>query len=187
MVAIDMSAAVKAPPRKVTAKARPNTQNQASQTSVTDARTAGLIGLGQLGQGVCIMAGLYADAGTIGQYWGPVATELANVAAMEGNEWLAKPIDLLIQVGPFGALLAAILPMGLQFAANHGKIDATRVAGQGIVPPEVLEAQMRAEMSRMQADALRRQQEAMLSAREAQREYDELLEKSREPEMAAAA
>jgi hypothetical protein len=130
------------------------------------------------------MTGLYADAAAIGQHFPPVAKELANIA--DGSEFLAKPIDLLIEVGPYGALVAAAMPLALQIMANHGIVDASRMMGQGVVPPEVLEAQMKAEMARMQADALRQQQEAIEEAQASQRAYETLLQNANGAERVAA-
>ncbi len=172
MVAVDMSAARQGPPKPPPTR-RPPKVPQGQDQSSRDRREQGLVGLAQLGQGICLMTGLYADAGAVGRHAPPVAHELANCA--EGREWLSKPIDLLIEVGPFGALVAAALPLTLQIMANHGKIDPSRMVGQGIVPPEVLEAQMRADVARMQAEALREQREAVIQAQQAQQEYESLL------------
>lgn len=173
-MAIDMSA-IKAPPAKRgTTSSRSRAAQQVAETrTLNEKRTEGLLGLGQLGQGICLMVGLYADAAAIGQHFPPVAKELANVA--DTADIVAKPIDFLIEIGPYGALVAAAVPLALQIMANHGMIDATKMVGQGIVPPQVLESQMRAEVARMQAVAMRQQQEAMAEARKAQAEYERLV------------
>jgi hypothetical protein len=174
---IDMSQAVKAPPRKSTpgrSNARQAAAVQPATQSLNEARRQGLMGLAQLGQGVALLFGQYADAAAIGQFFPPVAAELANVA--DGNDTFAKPIDILIEVGPYGGLIAAVLPFGLQIAANHGWVKAETLAGQGVVPPQVLESQMKARMAQMQAEALRQQRDAIRQAQEAQREFDAMLE-----------
>lgn len=173
---IDMSNA-KAPPKR----AANTTKSPASRLStvqqdvrtVNDKRTEGLIGASQLVQGLCLMTGQFADAAAIGRFFPPVAKELANVA--DGSEILAKPIDLIIEVGPYGALIAAGLPLVMQLMANHKMLDASRLGSQGVVPPEVLEAQMKAEVARMQADAMRQQQLAMKEAQAAQAEYEQMM------------
>ena len=174
MVAIDTSA-LKAPPRKraTAQKAISAVPQQSTISLATQRRNEGLMGLGQLAQGLCIMSGQYADAATIGRMFPPVALETAKLA--EHYDWLAKPLDTIIEVGPFGALLAAVIPFGLQIAANHKLIDANKLSGQGIVPPEILTAQMQAEVAKMQADAMREQQQAMEEARRAQLEYEEFM------------
>src|ERR1700753_812446 len=139
----------------------------------TRKRADGLVGIMQLVQAGCLMFGQYADAATIGMHGPRIAPEAAKVA--ETTEWLAKPIDFLIEIGPFGGLIAALLPLGLQLAANHRMIDANRVIGSDIVPPEVLEAQMKAQVLRAQAEAAKQQQMAMQEAQSAQREFEEMM------------
>jgi hypothetical protein len=67
------------------------------------------------------------------------------------------------------------MPMVMQFLANHGVIDAKRAIGGNIVPPEVLESQMRADIARMQAEAQREQLEAIREAQSAQAEYEKVM------------
>ena len=171
---IDMSAAVKAPARKTTgSKATPTPVKTADYKTPTEKRTEGLNGLGQLAQGLCLMMGQYADAATFGMHFPPVARELAAVA--ESNETIAKPIDFLIEIGPYGALLEAAIPLVMQMLANHRLIKAEAMIGSNIVPPEVLEAQMKAQVMRVQAQAMRDQQVAMAEAQAAQREMQEMM------------
>lgn len=179
---IDMSLAAKAPPRKATGRASKVTVPVETQ-SLNERRTKGLMELAQLGQGIAVMFGQYADAAAIGRYFPPVAAELSNVA--DSSDVIAKPIDFLIEVGPYGALLAAALPLAMQVMANHRIIDASRLAGHGVVPPEVLEAQMQAEMARMQADAMKKQQQALNEARQAQAEYERMMAESQREFQAA--
>lgn len=170
MVEINMAQAVKAPPRKTGVRAPRQTAAKVDTRSNVERRSEGLKDLGQLGQGGLLMARQWADAATVGKYWPDVADELAKLA--DQYEYIAKPIDVLIQVGPFSALVLAAMPMVMQMMANHGALDPAGLASYGVVPPQVLEAQMKAEVARMQAEALRAQQEALQEAAEAQREYD---------------
>jgi hypothetical protein len=172
---IDMSAA-KAPPRK--RAARSNTASAAPVPAVdvrsnVERRSEGLNGLAQLGQGLCLMLGQYADAAAIGQHFPAVSVELAKVA--ETSDVVAKPIDFLIEVGPYGSLIAAVMPLAMQIAANHGMIDPGKLGGQGVVPPTVLEAQMKAQMARMQSEALMAQKQAMQEAQRVQAEFDQMM------------
>lgn len=167
-----MSAA-KAPPRKRAANAPRQMQVVTQEKSVTEQRAEGLIQLSGIGQALCVMVGNYADAAAIGRFFPPIAVESAKLA--DDYDIVARPIDLLIQAGPFTAILAAGLPFALQIMANHGRLDASKLAGQGVVPPEVLEAQMRAEMMRQQAQAMAEQQKALNEARQAQAEYERLM------------
>lgn len=165
-----MSQAVKAPPRKTTARsASSKTPAVPDGMTPNERRTKGLNDLGSLGQGLCLLGGQYADAAAVGRYWGPIAAELANLS--DTYEAVSRPVDLLIQAGPFAALFAAVMPLGLQIAANHRWVNAEALAGHGIVSPEVLEAQMRAEVARMQTEALMAQQIALREAKEAEAAY----------------
>jgi hypothetical protein len=177
-MAIDMSAA-KAPPKRTPAKKAaatpppPPAQETAGKSALNQNRLEGLLGLAQLGQGICLMSGLHADAMTIGKFFPPVAAEIANIA--DDNDAVAQPLDFIIKIGPYGALIAAAMPFVMQILANHGVIDATNAAGQGIVPPQVLEAQMKAEMMRMQAEAMREQQRAINEANAAAEAYAKMM------------
>lgn len=175
MGTIDMSAASAPPKRRA-----PNTRAavkavpaEPEPTGKVGYRETGLNGLGQLGQGLCAAFGLHADAAAIGMFFPPLAHEVAVVA--ETNEVISKPIDFLIEVGPYGALIGAALPFVFQIAANHGLINAAQFAGQGVVSPAVLEARMQASMLRMAADAQKAQNEALAAARQAQTEYNDAM------------
>lgn len=175
---IDMSLATKAPPRKNASgnNTRPSTSPKNAfvpEPTQTEKRAKGLMELGQLGQGICLMFGQYADAAAIGTHFQPIAIELANVA--ESADIIAKPIDMLIEIGPYGALLAACLPFALQIAANHHWVNADMLMGQGVIPPELLEAQMRANVARAQAEQMKARQMAMKEAQAAQAEFDTLM------------
>lgn len=170
MVEINMSQAVKAPPRKSGTRSAPKAAVKVDARTNVERRSEGLKDLGQLGQGGLLMARQWADAATVGKYWPPVADELAKLA--DQYEYIAKPVDVLIQVGPFSALVLAAMPLVLQLMTNHGALDPAGLAGYGIVPPQVLEAQMKAEVARMQAEAFREQQAALREAEIAQREYE---------------
>lgn len=181
---IDMSAAVKPPARKTSTSRATSSSTKAliDVKTPSERRVEGLNGLGQLAQGLCLMMGQYADAAAIGQHFSPIATELASVA--EENETVAKPIDFLISVGPYGALIQACIPFAMQLLANHRLIKADAMIGSSVVPPEVLEAQMKAQVMRMQAEAMRDQQKALAEAQAAQREMENLMRERQE--MAAA-
>lgn len=175
---IDMSA-VGAPPKRRTPNTRAAAKTVAAEPEPTGKigyRETGLNGLGQMAQGICAIAGLHADAAAIGMFFPPVATELAKVA--ETNETVAKPIDFLIEIGPYGALIGALMPFAMQIAANHRWINAAHFAGQGVQPPEVLEARMQAQMLQMAANAQKAQNEALAQARKAQEEFQAAMDEA---------
>lgn len=162
---IDMSAA-KAPPKRTRSAAKQPTEIIVPK-SIRDKRQEGLEGLGQLAQGGLLLGKQYADAAAIGMHWGPIASELATLA--DSNDAIAKPIDMLIQVGPYGALVQAVLPLALQLMANHKMIDASGMAGSSVVPPEALEAQMKTQLMQIQMQAQREQAEAQRELAEMQK------------------
>jgi hypothetical protein len=172
---IDTSLA-KAPPRtspRTTARGstRAPVPEQKSQREI---REEGLLGVGQALQGICVIAQQWADAGAIGMHVPRIAPELAKLADSYG--FIATGVDLVIQVGPFGALLATGMPLVMQILANHKVIDATSIVGAGnVVPPEVLEAKMKADIMRQVAEAQREQAAAMRDAQEAQADYARIM------------
>ncbi len=181
---LDMSAAT-APPKKATGGTRSGTRKtpaplvtEPEPNASVNRRTEGLNGIAQIVQAGCLMFGQYADAAAIGQFFPPISKELAQIA--ETNEVVSKPIDFLIEIGPYGGLIAAVLPFGLQIAANHGWADASRLMGQGVVPPAVLDAQMKTQMMQMQAEALRAQNAAVTAANAARQEMEAALREQQE-------
>lgn len=178
---IDTSLATKAPPRKSTGRgnARASVATH-MERSPREIREEGLLGVGQTLQGICILAQQWADAGAIGMHFPKIAPELAKLA--DQYSIVATGVDLAIQVGPFGALIAAVMPLGMQILANHKMIDASNAVGLGnVVPPEVLEATMKADMMRQVAQAQREQAEAMREAQAAQAEYAKVMNEIQSP------
>lgn len=168
---IDMSAA-KAPPRKRTASPAKVTSVASTETrSPRELREEGLNGIAQLAQALCLFSGQFADARAIGMHAGGLSHETAVLA--DHYEYVAAPIDMLIKIGPFTAVIAAGMPLVMQILTNHKVIDA--VGMSGVVAPDVLDSQMKAEIARMQAQALREQQAAIQEAQAAQAEYERMV------------
>lgn len=168
--ALDISQlTVKAPPRKRTGSGT-RTPVVTDHRPMVEKREEGINGVGQLAVAGCLLAKQYADAGAIGKYWGPIARETAKLA--DTNEGVAKVVDFITEIGPYGGLILAALPLVMQLMANHGMIASDNAIGGQVVPPAVLEAQMKAEMARMQAEALREQQAAMNEAERARQDYE---------------
>jgi hypothetical protein len=137
------------------------------EASKFDERQEGLEGLGQIGTGLCLATGQFADAGAIGQHWPNIARETATLAGK--YEPVANVVDKLIMIGPFAALLSAVLPFALQLAVNHGRIgDAAILGGFGVMPKEALEAQGRATAMRMVQAAMEEQMKAQRELQEAE-------------------
>lgn|SRR5262252_2168927 len=151
---VDLSNSAVAPPRS----ARGQTAAVKRVSGKLAERREAVDGIFQLAGFGCIMMRQYADAGAIGMHSPPVATEL--VALSEKNESIARALDYLTEAGPYAGLIVAVMPLVLQIAANHGIVKAELVGGAGIVPPAALESQVKADMARQAAEALREQQRA---------------------------
>jgi hypothetical protein len=108
------------------------------------------------------MKGAYADAGAIAQHGPGLARETALLA--ESNPRIASVVDYLTEAGPYMGIIVVALPLALQLAANHGRIDASKMPpGSGVLPPEILEAKVKAEMAK-QAEEYRKDIERELSS-----------------------
>jgi hypothetical protein len=161
---VDLSHSVTAPPRSGKA-GRAATVKASSKLA---ARHEAATGIAQLTGFGCIMFRQYADAGAIGMHSGPIIDEL--VALSDKNESIGKALDYLTEAGPYAGLIVATMPLVFQLMANHGLVKAELMGGAGVVPPEALASQVRADMARTAAEALKAQQtaEAELAALSAQ-------------------
>lgn len=140
-------------------------------TSPGDAREQGLLGIFQVTSAICVMRGLYPDAGACSIH-GPAISHEAAVLA-ESNEGIAKGLDYLIQMGPYSALLTAVLPFALQVAANHGRIDADKASGLGVMDPATLEAKIKADVERQKLEFYKQTQEAKQANAEMQEKAEQ--------------
>ena len=129
-----------------------------------DQRVEGLNSIMSLGQGACILSRQYADAAAIGIHGPKLMQEVANLA--HTSELVAKSVDWLVTIGPYGGIVLAAYPLVMQILANHKVIDTDKVAIGGIVPSRVLEIQMKASIAEQQAAALAEQQETIKAAEE---------------------
>lgn len=149
------------PPRK-TVPGRPAGGGSKPPTSIPDPRLEArqeaadnafrVIGFG------CILLGQLADAGTIQKHSPAVSGELVKLS--ESYEPVAGFLDWLAKNGPLAGLFIAVMPMALQLIVNHGILPAELLAGAGVVRPEVIEAQVAADLAKQAADAIREQREA---------------------------
>lgn len=143
-----------APPRKAAARQA----RMPKAPSKTSAREDAANGIFQLAGFGLILGRQYADAGAINMHGAPIAHELATLA--ESNDGIAKGLDYLLEAGPYAGLITAVMPLALQIMANHKVIRADLIAGGGVVPPEALEAEVKATMARQASEAIKRQHEA---------------------------
>jgi hypothetical protein len=73
-----------------------------------------------------------ADAWAV-QAYAPGLAEALNDLAKERPE-VAAMLDRLMEAGPYGALIAATVPLLVQLASNHGLIPAAMAGRMGAVP-----------------------------------------------------
>jgi hypothetical protein len=129
---------------------------------VMSQRAESIDGMFKMVSMVCVMRGQYADAGAINEHSPNIAREVASIA--NTNEQVAKLIDSFGSVGPYSGLLMAVLPLALQLAANHGRIDAEKVAALDVKSPAQLEEKFKADQiaaaTRFQLEVAAAKQEA---------------------------
>lgn len=148
------------PPRK-DAQSRPAVKRQSGKLAAREEAAGGILQI--LGYG-CVLVGWHADAGAIGQHGPGLAHELAVVAETDSN--LAKGLDSLLQVGPYGTLIVAAMPLALQVMANHGILKPEAFAAAGVVSPAALSADVKATLAEQSRQALLRQRDAEKRLRE---------------------
>jgi len=144
-----------------------NTTKVTTSASRKKDREEAVAGIGQLAQVPLVALGQLADAATIGMRWPAVAHEVAELA--DKDERIGKLCDVLLQVGPYAGLIAAVMPMAMQFMVNHGKVSA---GSMGTVSPTVLEAQMKTAIMQMEMQAKRQQMEAEQELKKMQASMD---------------
>jgi hypothetical protein len=110
----------------------------------------------------------YADAGALGLHWPNIAHEVAELA--ESQEAIANLIDPLMKVGPYTALVAAVLPFFMQIAVNHGRVAP---GSMGTVPASSLEAQIKTSMAQAELESLRVQAQAERASAAMRQEMEE--------------
>lgn len=130
--------AQKAPTRSRTAKAA-GAPKPAGKSASVDYRP-GVKGLLQIPAFALGLMGKFVhpayalDSATITLHADSVA-EALHQTALEHDQ-VAAILDRALAIGPAGALLGALLPLGLQIMANHGKIPVN--PEMGILSPEGL-------------------------------------------------
>lgn len=148
-------------------------KNNDPATSIQEKRFDAIQGMWQLAGLGCVFMHQYSDAGAISLHSPAISKEIVELA--DTNDVIAKSVDQLLQVGPYAGLVAAVLPLAMQILVNHKRIPTDKIpADSGIVDPELLEAQVKTEMARMQIEALRAQREAELELARVRAEYEEM-------------
>lgn len=126
---------------KMAAGATKSSATKRQPAGTTDYRPA-LIGLITVPAMMLTMMGrvnpLFALDGIAIQHHAPTIAGAINEAAMT-NEQIAQALDRILAVGPYGALIAAVMPLALQLAANHGLIEPSPEMGI-FTPAELMNA-----------------------------------------------
>jgi hypothetical protein len=160
-MALDLSSAP--PPRKTgVVKAAQGRATPAQIISYSNPKTKGredaANGIFQLAGFGLIMTKNYADAGALGKHSPKISHELALLS--EKNEGVGRVLDYMTEAGPYAGLITAVMPLVLQVMVNHNMLKAEGMPGAGVVAPAALEAQVKADMARQTAEALKAQREA---------------------------
>lgn len=149
--------------RKPAAPARKATS--AKPESLASVREKGLMGWAQIGQLACMWRGYLTDVGAISMHAPGICHEVAVMA--EDNEQIAKGVDTLVAAGPYTALIASVLPLVVQLGVNHKRLPESVAGADGILPPDVLENQVKLNIERAKM-------EAAIAANQAREEMEEM-------------
>lgn len=130
---------VAAAPQRRSARPR-----QAKQQQGPDYRP-GIMGMLQLVAAPLALAGIKnpafaLDAASVTVHAEPLAEAIQQTA--EQNPPFAAVLDKVLSAGPYGALLAAVMPLAVQVAANHRLIPPAAAEAMGAMTPEQLMAQV---------------------------------------------
>jgi hypothetical protein len=130
------------PPKKKTAPPRPRTPKK------TDYRQ-GITGAFQI-ISLPLAFAAPADAAAITAH-APTIAEALNDLAQDRPE-VAAVLDRILAGGPYAALFAAMLPLGVQLAHNHGLIPEQMASQMGATPKRHILAQLRAQAEAQKAE-----------------------------------
>lgn len=95
-------------------------------------------GLGQVAAAGLAMAGLPLDAWAVATHVPGIGQALHDLATTQPA--VAAVLDKILAVGPYGAVIAATLPLFVQIAHNHKMIGTEQAVALGAVPRDQLAA-----------------------------------------------
>jgi hypothetical protein len=170
---------VPAPPAKTRTPARSATPKKLADqkpvdTTKKEARVATLTGYSEILQAGLLMFGQFADAETLDLHGAPFLAAVADMG--DHHEAFGASLDKADALGPYMALAVAAIPMVMQFMANHGRIDASKISFGGIVPPDQLMHRRQAKLMEAQAEMIRAERLAQEKAHRAQAELQQEIE-----------
>lgn len=106
----------------------------------------GINGILQMAAAPLLIAGTRSDAALANAYavtqYGPGIADALHDLAVQRPE-VAAVLDRVLAAGPYGALLAAALPLAVQVATNHGLLPAQVATAMGAAPVDQVAAAMR--------------------------------------------
>lgn len=129
-------------------KGSPQRGGRARKPAAPDYRP-GILGMFQL---VALPLSFTApvDAASVSLH-APAIAEAINELAKERPE-VAAALDRVLQVGPYGALIAAVLPLGVQLAHNHGLLPESAAVQLGAHPRREILASLGIDEERQDVD-----------------------------------
>jgi len=116
---------------------RTSTRKPTTASPIQDYKTP-LLGLFQIPAGALAIAGMQkpvfaADAAAIAIHSENIAEALDQLAHERPE--IAAVLDRVLQIGPYGVLIAAVAPLAFQILTNHGAVP---VGVMGTIPPGTL-------------------------------------------------
>lgn len=140
----------KSPPGEATKKKKTRSSSSGSGPRPSTRRTApkgpdyrpGILGMLQT---VTIPLAFVApaDAAAVGHH-GPGVAEALNDLARERPE-VAAALERVMQVGPYGALIGAVVPLAVQLLHNHDVLPESMAVQLGATPKRRIMADLRAQ------------------------------------------
>lgn len=93
-----------------------------------------------------------ADAAAVGHH-APQIADALNDLAKERPE-VAAVLERLLSVGPYGALIGAVLPLGVQLLHNHGVVPESVATTMGATPKRLIMDSLREQAEAAQEDSV---------------------------------
>lgn len=146
------------PPPKNTIPPKQSAPTAKTLSEQGEKREEAILGGFQLAALGAVTLGQFADSGAISMHAENISHEVAVLA--EDNDAFAASIDSFLKVGPYAALIGAVLPLALQLLVNHNLIPQKFIPGGQVVPPDMLEAQVKTDLINMQMEVMKAQQAA---------------------------
>lgn len=152
--------------QETTAPPRKSAASQRTAVKKTAERENALNGILQITQAGLIATRQLADASAVGIHGPNITKEIAKLA--DSDAMIARVIDPLIKVGPYTALVGAVLPLVAQIAVNHKMAPAGML---GTVSGELLENQMLLSIRQQEAEVQRQREEVERQMREMEEQH----------------